>query len=70
MKLIYVKETDESDHYINPIHVDEIKIVKSDFNQDWCIVITHNGISNTILCKSEEEKNQKFAEINAAMESI
>lgn len=70
MKLIYVKESNGSEHYLNPIHVDDVKVVKSNVNKDWCIVISHNGVSNTILCKSEEERDQKLAEIKAAMESI
>lgn len=70
MKLIYVKSTDGTEHYINPIHVDEVKVVKSDLSKDWCIAISHNGIIQTILCKTEEELKSKLAEVKSAMESI
>lgn len=70
MKLIYKKETDGSEHYISPMHVEEIKVVKSSVNKDWCIDIIHNGKISTILCKTEKELNDKLAEVKSAMESI
>ena len=70
MKLIYVKSTDGTEHYINPIHVDEVKVVKSDLSKDWCIAISSNGKIHTILCKTQKETNEKLAEIKSAMESI
>lgn len=70
MKLIYVKGIDGTEHYINPIHVEEVKVVKSDLTKDWCIAISYSGKIQTILCKTEEEFKNKLAEIKSAMESI
>ena len=70
MKLIYVKGIDGTEHYINPIHVEEVKVVKSDLSKDWCIAISLNGKVHTILCKTEEELKDKLAEVKSAMESI
>lgn len=70
MKLIYVQGIDGNEHYINPIHVEEVKVVRSDYNQNWCIVLTCKSNIHTILCNSDKMVNEKLAEVKEAMESI
>ena len=77
MKLIYIKEKDGSDVFLNPMYVKKVRCVKSDYNDDWCIGIRMTADSDhltdnthTILCATEHEKDMKLAEIKEAMESI
>lgn len=68
MKVIKVTETDGVVHYINPKYVKEVKVTKSDYNADWCIAVFLMSNGNysdltTILCKTEQEKDEKLNEI-------
>jgi hypothetical protein len=77
MKLIHTKETSGAEHYFNPMYIKSVKIVHSEYNQDWCIVLNLDGHKDntidstyTILCETKEIRDKKLAEIIAAMESI
>jgi len=73
MKLIHIVDRDNTDRYINPMHVKTVKIVRSDYNQEWCIVLNLDGVNETkytILCNSKENLNQKLKEVTEALESI
>lgn len=73
MKLIHTKEKDNTERYFNPIHVKNVKVVKSEYNQQWCIVLNLDGVTETnytILCISQEDLDKKLEEILEAMESI
>ena len=77
MKTINVKEKDGVEYIFNPRYVKSVKIVHSEYNNDWCIVLNLDrsndsvaGSTYTILCNSEKERDEKMVEIREALESI
>ena len=74
MKTIKVTEKDGTVRIFNPMHVADVKLVVSEYNKEWCIVLNLNykvsSSSYTILHSSKEEAERDFEYINECLESI
>ncbi len=74
MKTIKVTEKDGTVRIFNPMHVTDVKLVVSEYNKEWCIVLNLNykasSSSYTILHSSKEEAERDFEYINECLESI
>ena len=74
MKTIRVNKEDGSVRIFNPMHITDVKLVISEYNKDWCIVLyensEHNGSVYTIPFHSKEEAEKEFEYINECLESI
>ena len=59
MKTIKVTEKDGTVRIFNPIHITDVKLVVSEYNKEWCIVLNLNSVFRTapytILHSSKEE---------------
>lgn len=73
MKTIKVTEDDGTVRIFNPIHITDVKLVISEYNKEWCIVLKLDDRSATyytILHSSKEEAEKDFEHINECLESI
>ena len=73
MKTIRVNKEDGSVRIFNPIHITDAKLVVSEYNKDWCIVLNIDKPSTlpyTIPFYSKEEAEREFEYINECLESI
>ena len=73
MKTIKVTEEDGIVRIFNPIHITDAKLVVSEYNKDWCIVLNIDKPSTlpyTIPFYSKEEAEREFEYINECLESI
>ena len=73
MKTIRVTQRDGTVRIFNPIHITDAKLVISEYNKDWCIVLNIDKPSTlpyTIPFYSKEEAEREFEYINECLESI
>ena len=73
MKTIKVTEKDGSVRIFNPMHVTDVKLVASEYNKDWCIILNLSKSSDsvyTILHSSREEAEREFEYIQECLESV
>ena len=73
MKTIKVTEKDGTVRIFNPMHITDAKLVSSEYNKDWCIVLNtskQRTLPYTIPFHSKEEAEKEFEYINACLESI
>lgn len=75
MKLIKCKEENGDIHMFNPHYVKEVRMVKSDYENDFCIVLLLDRQSSetsvyTMLFHNEEEATRKLNYVRECMESI
>ena len=71
MKTFKVTESDGTVRIFNPRYITDVKLVVSDYNKDWCVVIfIPKREVYTILCNTKEEALEKMDEINSCLESI
>lgn len=73
MITIKITEKDGTVRIFNPIHITDAKLVVSEYNKDWCIVLNIDKPSTlpyTIPFCSKEEAERKLEHINECLESI
>ena len=73
MKTIRVTQRDGTVRIFNPMHITDVKLVASEYNKDWCIILNLSKSSDsmyTILHSSREEAEREFEYINECLESI
>ena len=73
MMTIKITEKDGTVRIFNPIHITDAKLVVSEYNKDWCIVLNIDKPSTlpyTIPFHSKEEAEREFEYINECLESI
>ena len=73
MITIKITEKDGTVRIFNPIHITDAKLVVSEYNKDWCIVLNIDKPSTlpyTIPFSSKEEAEREFEYINECLESI
>ena len=73
MITIKITEKDGTVRIFNPIHITDAKLVVSEYNKDWCIVLNTNKPSTlpyTIHFHSKEEAEKEFEYINSCLESM
>ena len=73
MITIKITEKDGTVRIFNPIHITDAKLVVSDYNKDWCIVLNIDKPSTlpyTSPFHSKEEAEREFEYINECLESI
>ena len=75
MKLIKCKEENGDIRMFNPHYVKEVRMVKSDYENDFCIVLLLDRQSSetsvyTMLFHNEEEATRKLNYVRECMESI
>ena len=73
MKTIRVNKKDGTVRIFIPIHITDAKLVVSEYNKDWCIVLNidkPNTLPYTIPFHSKEEAEKEFEYINVCLESI
>ena len=73
MKTIRVNREDGSVRIFNPMHITDAKLVASEYNKDWCIVLNIDKPSTlpyTIPFHSKEEAERELEHINECLESI
>ena len=73
MITIKITEKDGTVRIFNPIHITDAKLVVSEYNKDWCIVLnidTPSTLPYTIPFHSKEEAEREFEYINECLESI
>ena len=73
MITIKITEKDGTVRIFNPIHITDAKLVVSEYNKDWCIVLNIDKPSTlpcTIPFYSKEEAEREFEYINECLESI
>lgn len=74
MKTIKVTEEDGTVRIFNPMYITDVKLVASEYNKDWCIILNLNSKSSsssyTILHSSKEEAEREFEYINDCLGSI
>ena len=73
MITIKITEKDGTVRIFNPIHITDAKLVVSEYNKDWCIVLNTSKprtLPYTIPFHSKEEAEREFEHINACLESI
>ena len=74
METIKVTEKDGTVRIFNPIHITDVYLVTSEYNNEWCIVLhvnsNYNASTYTILHSSKEEAERELEHINECLESI
>ena len=74
MKTIKVTDSDGTQRIFNPMYVTDVKLVASEYNKDWCIILNLNSKSSdsiyTILHTSREEAEREFEYIQECLESV
>ena len=73
MITIKITEKDGTVRIFNPINITDAKLVVSEYNKDWCIVLNIDKPSTlpyTIPFYSKEEAAREFEYINECLESI
>ena len=73
MKAIKVTEKDGTVRIFNPMHITDVKLVASEYNKDWCIILNLSKSSDsiyTILHSSREEAEREFEYIQECLESV
>ena len=73
MITIKITEKDGTVRIFNPMHITDAKLVASEYNKDWCIVLNIDKPSTlpyTIPFCSKEEAEKEFEYINECLESI
>ena len=73
MKTIRVTQRDGTVRIFNPMHITDVKLVASEYNKDWCIILNLSKSSDsvyTILHSSREEAEREFEYIQECLESI
>lgn len=73
METIKVTEKDGSVRIFNPMHITDVKLVASEYNKDWCIVLNTSKprtLPYTIPFHSKEEAERELEHINECLESI
>ena len=73
MKTIRVTQKDGTVRIFNPMHITDVKLVASEYNKDWCIILNLSKSSDsvyTILHSSREEAEREFEYIQECLESI
>ena len=73
MKTIKVTDSDGIQRIFNPMYVTDVKLVASEYNKDWCIILNLSKSSDsvyTILHSSREEAEREFEYIQECLESI
>ena len=74
MKTIRVTQRDGTIRIFNPMHITDVKLVASEYNKDWCIILNLNSKSSdsiyTILHTSREEAEREFEYIQECLESV
>lgn len=76
MKTIRITDKEESinnfqvKRIINPMYVTNVKLVKSEYNNNYCVVINTTEKAFTLLSNTQEEALKIFDEINECLESI
>lgn len=75
MRVIRLADKSGTIHNFNPRYIKDIKIVHSEYNENWCIdiIFGDDASSNqpiyTVVCATEEEATAMVEEMVAAMES-
>lgn len=73
MKTIKVTDSDGIQRIFNPMYVTDVKLVASEYNKDWCIILNLSKSSDsvyTILHSSREEAEREFEYIQECLESV
>lgn len=73
METIKITEKGGTVSIFNPMYITDVKLVLSEYNKDWCIVLNIDKPSTlpyTIPFHSKEEAEKEFEYINACLESI
>ena len=73
MKTIKVTQKDGTVKIFNPMHITDVKLVASEYNKDWCIILNLSKSSDsmyTILHTSREEAEREFEYIQECLESV
>lgn len=73
MKTIKVTQRDGTVRIFNPMHITDVKLVASEYNKDWCIILNLSKSSDsiyTILHTSREEAEKEFEYIQECLESV
>lgn len=73
MKTIKVIQKDGTVRIFNPMHITDVKLVASEYNKDWCIILNLSKSSDsiyTILYTSREEAERGFEYIQECLESV
>ena len=73
METIKITEKDGTVRIFNPMHITDVKLVVSECNKDWCIVLNIDKPSTlpyTIPFHSKEEAERELEYINECLESI
>ena len=73
MKTIKVTQRDGTVRIFNPMHITDVKLVASEYNKDWCIILNLSKSSDsvyTILHSSREEAEREFEYIQECLESV
>ena len=73
MKTIKVTQKDGTVRIFNPMHITDVKLVASEYNKDWCIILNLSKSSDsmyTILHSSREEAEREFEYIQECLESV
>ena len=73
MKTIKVTQRDGTVRIFNPMHITDVKLVASEYNKDWCIILNLSKSSDsiyTILHTSREEAEREFEYIQECLESV
>lgn len=73
MITIKVAEKDGTVRIFNPMNIIDVKLVTSEYNKEWCIVLNTNKSSTlpyTIPFHSKEEAEKEFEYINLCLESV
>ena len=73
MKTIKVTDSDGIQRIFNPMYVTDVKLVASEYNKEWCIILNLSKSSDsvyTILHSSREEAEREFEYIQECLESV
>ena len=73
MKTIKLTDSDGVQRIFNPMYVTDVKLVASEYNKDWCIILNLSKSSDsvyTILHSSREEAEREFEYIQECLESV
>ena len=73
MKTIKVAQKDGYVRILNPMYITDVKLVASEYNKDWCIILNLSKASDsmyTILHSSREEAEREFEYIQECLESV
>ena len=73
MKTIKVTDSDGIQRIFNPMYITDVKLVASEYNKDWCIILNLSKSSDsvyTILHSSREEAEREFEYSQECLESV